>query len=148
MIPTISGANVQRIVFLAGCAQVTLALGSLAIPRALKWRLELAKTGPLTRQMFWTYAGYIFAINLSFGLISVFDRRELLNSSHLSILLCGFIAIYWISRVAIQFFYFDRSAFPAGNWNRLAEVVLVTLFILLSLIYSIAFYFNLHYTLS
>lgn len=127
---------------IAGLAQIALVAGSFAIPKVLNWRNELAQVQPLIKQMFWTYAAYILVINLCFGLLSVFDYRELVNGSTIVLLITGFIAVYWISRVLIQFFYFDRTNFPAGKWNRLAEVLLVALFIFLSIVYSLACYSN------
>ena len=134
--------NTQKLIFIAGLAQIALAAGSLAIPKILNWRIELAKVQPLIKQMFWTYAAYILVINLCFGLLSVFDPGELTNGSGLAMALTGFIAVYWISRVLIQFLYFDRANFPSGKWNRLGEIVLVVLFIFLSAVYSLAFYNN------
>jgi hypothetical protein len=134
--------NQHVLVFTAGLAQVTLAFGSLAIPKILKWTGELAKVQPLIRQMFWTYAAYIFVINLCFGLISLLDYKELTSTSNLATIITGFIAVYWISRVLIQFFYFDRKNFPPGILNKLAEVALVTLFVFLSVVYGAAFYTN------
>ncbi|RFZ84753.1 hypothetical protein DYU05_03870 [Mucilaginibacter terrenus] len=128
---------------LAGLGQVSLALGSLFIPGVLKWRSELSKVNPLIKQMFWVYAAYIFVINLSFGLLSIFCSNDLLSHSRLATIVTGFIAVYWLSRVAIQFFYFDRSALPSGKWQRVAEVVLVLLFTWFSLFYSFLFYVNL-----
>lgn len=127
---------------LAGIAQVVLVFGSFAIPAVLNWKAELAKVGVLTRQMFWTYAAYILAINLCFGLLSVFAAPELLNRSLMSLLVCGFVAVYWTSRVLIQFFYFDRASFPSGLWHRFAEILLILLFVFLSIVYSMACYFN------
>ena len=135
---------IQQLIRLAGLAQTTLVIGSVFIPKVLGWKGELAKVQPLIKQMFWTYAAYILVINLCFGLLSMFDYRELANGSNLAAIINGFIAAYWISRVLVQFFYFDRSNFPAGKWNKLAEVVLVLLFISLSAVYSFAFYFNFH----
>jgi len=132
----------QQCLYFAGLAQITLAIGSLAIPGILKWRTELAKVQPLIKQMFWTYAGYIFVINLCFGSLSLFDLKEITNGTTLAMLLTGFIALYWVSRVLIQFFYFDRANFPKGFWNTFAEIILVTLFIFLSVVYSLTFYIN------
>jgi hypothetical protein len=130
--------NLQKLIFLAGFAQVGLVIGSLSIPRLLNWRSELAKVQPLIKQMFWTYAAYILVVNLCFGLISIFDFKDLSNGSTLAIICDGFIAAYWISRVLIQFFYFDRTGFPKGNWYAAGEIVLVALFIFLGLVYSYA----------
>jgi len=134
--------NIQKLVWLAGLAQVGLVLGSLAIPTILKWKIELSKVQPLIRQMFWVYAAYIVVINLCFGFISIFDSHELTSGSGLASLITAFIAAYWISRVLIQFFYFDRTNFPIGKWNKLGEAALVTVFIFLSIVYSYAFYIN------
>ncbi|HMI04904.1 MAG TPA: hypothetical protein VK541_20615 [Pedobacter sp.] len=130
------------LILLAGIFQVVLVFGSIAIPKVLKWKTELAKVEVLIKQMFWTYAAYILVINLCFGLLSVFAVAELLNGSLMSLLVCGFIAVYWISRIFIQFLYFDRREFPMGIWHRVAEVILIILFLFLSIVYSMAFFYN------
>ena len=134
--------DTQELIWYAGLAQIALVLGTLAVPAILNWKLELAKVQPLIKQMFWVYAAYIMVINLCFGLVSVFDYRELTNHSHLSVLVTGFIAVYWISRVFIQFLYFDRAYFPNGKWHQLGEAALVSLFVFLSIVYSYAAYLN------
>lgn len=138
--------TLQQIVRLAGLAQVALAIGSLLVPKVLNWRAELAKVQPLIKQMFWTYAAYIFVINICFGVLSLFAYRDISNGSTLATLVTGFIAAYWISRVLIQFLYFDRSDFPNGNLHKFAEFILVSLFIVLSIVYSWAAYANFNLT--
>ena len=98
----------------AGAGQLVLVAASLAIPRVLRWPEDLARLRPLTRQVFWTYAGYIWATNLSFGLVSAFAPGWLLDRSPLAGAVCGFIAAYWGARLVIQFTYFDRSDAPQG----------------------------------
>ena len=56
------------LLILAGIGQLALALGSLTIPTVLGWREDTAKLKNLTRQVFWTYAGYTWATNVAFGL--------------------------------------------------------------------------------
>nr|WP_294949448.1 hypothetical protein [uncultured Mucilaginibacter sp.] len=132
----------HQLLQLAGLAQIVLAVVSVAIPKVLGWKPELAKLKTVVKQMVWVHGAYILVINLCLGLVSFFAAGDLLNGSLLAALLTGFIAVYWISRVLTQFFYFDRSAFPKGGFNLLAEVVLTTLFIVLSLTYSWVFYLN------
>ncbi|WP_345955410.1 hypothetical protein [Mucilaginibacter sp. PAMB04168] len=139
----LTAQNIRQMLLLAGVGQVILSLGSLAIPHILSWRKELAKVQPLIRQMFWTYAAYILVINFCFALVSLLARYDLTNKSTLAVLVNAFIALYWISRIGIQFLYFDRSHFPGGIWHKVGEVLLVALFFLLSIVYSCAFYFNL-----
>jgi hypothetical protein len=128
---------------ISGAGQLALALGSLAIPKVLAWKEKLEVLEPLVRQMFWTYAGYIFGINISFGIISLIASDELLNHSKLASFLSTLIAIYWIVRVFIQFFYFDRSSAPKGTIYILGEVGLVIGFIFLSMTYGLIAVYNL-----
>lgn len=129
-------------IFYAGLAQIALVLGSTAIPVVLNWKTELQKTNLLIRQIFWTYAGYILVINFSFGLLSVIGPDELLNKSFLAKAVTLFISVYWITRILIQFFYFDTSAAPKGMIYKLGEITLVTLFFFLATVYSWAFIYN------
>jgi hypothetical protein len=120
----------------AGAGQLMLVVASLAIPRVLWWPEDLARLRPLTRQVFWTYAGYIWSTNLSFGLVSAFAPHWLLDRAPPARAVCGFIATYWGARVAIQFAYFDRSDAPRGLRYTLAEAALIALFVALTLVYG------------
>jgi hypothetical protein len=128
----------ETIVLLAGVGQLALALGSLALPRILRWGEETAKLRPLTRQVFWTYAAYIWATNVCFGVVSALAPDRLLDGSPLARVVTGYIAAYWGARVLVQFLYFDRSGAPSGAFYKVAEAVLVGLFIFLTAVYGYA----------
>jgi len=130
-------------VWAAGLGQIALVLASPAIPRVLHWREEMAKVGPLTRQIFWTYAGYIWITNLCFGLLSALAPDLLLDRSPLAGAVSSFMAVYWGARLVIQFAVLDRSNAPAVWVCRLAEAGLVSLFVFLTLVYCSAAAFNL-----
>ena len=135
--------TLETLVWLAGVGQLGLVVGSLAIPRVLGWREQLAGLRPLIRQVFWTYAAYIWCTNLSFGLISALAPSALLDRSTLATAVTLFITAYWLGRVLIQFFYFDRHDAPQGRWIWVGETILVALFICLTLVYGAAFFNNL-----
>lgn len=135
--------DISFLIFLAGLAQIALVLGSLAIPKILNWKEELNKVQPLIKQIFWTYAGYILVTNLCFGLVSVFATKALIDKSVLATAVTGFICLYWLSRIAIQFFYFDRKNFPNGKTLLAGEILLVALFVFLTMVYGYSFYLNL-----
>ena len=128
--------SLHTFVVLAGVGQLALAAGSLAIPRILGWKEDTQKLKPLTRQVFWTYAGYIWTTNVCFGLVSTLGAGYLLDGSPLAAAVCLYIAIYWGARLIIQYTYFDRSGAPQGRLIKLGEVALVSLFAYLLLVYG------------
>jgi hypothetical protein len=126
----------RTLMVLAGVGQLGLALGSLAVPRILRWSEDTAKLRPLTRQVFWTYAAYIWTTNVAFGLLSTFAPALLLDRSPLARVVCAYITAYWAARLVVQFFYFDRSQAPTGALFTVAEALLVALFAVLTAVYG------------
>jgi hypothetical protein len=124
-------------ILLAGLGQLVLAAASLSLPRVLGWRAETAKLRPLTREVFWTYAAYIWATNVAMGLLSVLGPGWLLDRTPLARAVTGYITIYWGARLAIQFGWFGKNA-PPGALYRLGEAALMTLFLALTLTYGAA----------
>jgi hypothetical protein len=134
-----SPATLETLVRLAGVGQLLLVAASPAIPRTLGWREELARSvRPLTRQVFWTWAAYVWLTHLAFGLLSTFGAPLLVARTPLAGLVCAFIATWWGARLVIQFTYFDRKAAPPGPLGKLAEPALVSLFTGLLAVYGMA----------
>jgi hypothetical protein len=133
---------IQKSIFWCGVGHFVLCLVSMLIPRSLRWNDHLKNLQPLLKQMFWTYAAYILAINFWFGVISVFGNVELLNGSFLAKSLTLFIAVYWFARIGIQFLYFDKTEAPKGTIYTIGEIGLVSLFGVFTITYFLAFLFN------
>jgi hypothetical protein len=127
----------KALLVLAGVGQLALALGSLAIPGVLRWREETARLSPLTRQVFWTYAAYIWTSHVAFGLVSILLPQALLGSGPLAPWVTGFIALWWAARLVLQLLCFDRSARPPGALYAVAEAALTTAFVAFTVLYSI-----------
>jgi hypothetical protein len=53
------------LIVLAESVSFSSSIASMAIPKVLDWRRELTAVSPLTRSLFWTYAGYTLGIHLS-----------------------------------------------------------------------------------
>ena len=130
--------SLRTLLMAAGLGQLALAGASLAIPFVLKWREETSRLRPLMRQIFWTYAGYIWSFHVCFGLLSLLAPEWLLDRTPLAAAVCGFIAAYWSVRLVLQFTVIDRSSAPRGLRFVAAEAALVTLFVSLVTIYGFA----------
>lgn len=133
---------IAPLILIAGTAQLVLVAASVAIPRVLRWRDDLARTSPLLRRLFWVYAGYIWVTNLCFGLLSVAAPRALVDSSLLAACVVGYMGMYWAARLVIQFALF-RTVKPNGRLFRVAEAALVLLFVFLTSVYTAAAVLNL-----
>lgn len=92
----------------------------------------------MTRQVFWTYAGYILATNLFFAAVSMLAPRSLAGHSPLAAALTTFMALYWAARVAVQFLFFHRSGAANTFLFRAAEVLYVGGFAFFSAVYAYA----------
>ena len=119
----------------AGVSQLLLTAGSFAIPRCLRFSERTASLIPLMRQMFFTYAIYVLVSHLFFGIITLALADELLKGTPLANALLIFMGAWWVGRLVCQFFFFDRSGIPESRFNKSAEVVLVTLFVALVVVY-------------
>jgi len=128
----------ENLILLAGVGQLCVVLCSLAIPRLLDWPGQLRRLEPLTRQVFWTYAGYILATNLFFATVSMFASRPLAGHSPLAAALTTFMALYWGGRLAIQFLFFHRSGAADTLLFRAAEVLYVGGFLFFTAVYGYA----------
>jgi hypothetical protein len=123
---------------LAGLAQLAIASSSVFIPKVLGWREETARLRPLTRQVFWTYAAYILGIHVAFAALTLLAPRALIDGSTLARAVCAFIAVYWGTRLILQFAVYDRRSVAVRPLFRLAEVAYVGAFAYLAVVYSAA----------
>lgn len=119
---------------LAGIGQIILALASPALPRILRWREQTRRLEPLTRHVFWTYAGYILATNLCFGLLSLLAPGWLLDGAPLATAVAAYITLYWGARLVLQLVF--RKHAPAGLPYRLADGAVLVLFLYLTVVYA------------
>lgn len=128
----------ERAIVLAGAAQLALAVASLAIPRALHLKEELARLSPLPRSVCWLWGAYVWAAHVAFALVSMLDARALVSPSPLAAPVSGFLMMWWGVRLVAQFAWVDRRSAPDGAFAKLAEVALVALFASLTFVYAAA----------
>lgn len=129
--------------FLTGVGQVVMMAAVIPLPRWLDWRAETAKLGKVTRQVFWIYAGYIFATNIFIGLLTLAFAEELTNATTMSAALTGFMFLYWAVRLVLQLFVIDTEAAPEGILFVVGEKLLALSFLFFTATYGWALVHNL-----
>lgn len=121
----------------AGAGQLGVLVASALVPMRLNWKTELASLSRLHRQMYWVYGGYIVLAIIAFGLISLFNARELAAGGGLARGLCGYIAVFWGVRLLLQG-VFDARPHLTAWWLRIGYHTLSLLFLFLTLVYGYA----------
>ena len=130
--------NLATLLLLGGVCHFGILTASALVPRVLNWRDELLKLQPLCRHLVWTHGVFIVLVIVGFGLISVAAAPDLANGSRLARLVCGFIAAFWLARLAIQLFLFDARPFLTSLWLKLGYHGLTAVFAFLGLVYGCA----------
>jgi hypothetical protein len=92
----------------------------------LTWRRTLAPGA-----QWWQHAGYLFAW------LSLFNARELAGGSRLARWVCGYNAVFWGVRLALQWI-FDVKEHLSNWWLRVGYYALTILFAGFTLLYGFA----------
>ena len=125
------------LIFLAGAGQLGVLIASCLVPFQLKWKADLAVLPRLHRQMYWVYAGYVVLAIVAFGLISLCNAQELAGGSGLARGVCGYIAVFWGVRLALQG-VFDVKGFLTSWWLKMGYHTLTVLFVCFTVVYGMA----------
>lgn len=126
----------------AGFGFTMLVLASFWIPGILGWKEKLAGLTPLMRELFWTYAGYVFGSHVLFTVLSLGYHDWLLSGTPAAGVISAFICLWWTVRVYLQFFGFDLAEVEDSWFNRLAKHLLTLLFIYLMVFFGILTWWN------
>ncbi len=94
--------NLASLIFLAGCLQLFVLIASSLVPLRLNWRTSLDGLPRLHRQLYWIYGGYVVMGIIANGLVALVNADALADGSRLSRCVCGYIAIFWGVRLALQ----------------------------------------------
>jgi hypothetical protein len=94
--------NLPALITIAGFAQLSVLVASALVPIRLNWRYDLQTLNRLQRQMYWVYGGYVVLAIIAFGLICLFNARELASGSRLARSMCAYMAVFWGIRLALQ----------------------------------------------
>jgi hypothetical protein len=133
----------KSLLLIGGVLHFVILIASALTPRLLDWRANLATLHPFLRRLFWVYGCFIVLVIISFGALTLAHAGELASGEPLARSICAIIAIFWLARLAVQFFVFDARPFLATTFFRVGYHVLTPLFTALVLIYGCAA-LNLH----
>jgi hypothetical protein len=122
---------------LGGAVHLCILFASAMVPRVLDWRTQFAPLHPFLRRLFWVYGVFIVFTIVSFGVLSLAFTQELAAGSPLARGMCAVVAMFWLGRLAVQFFVFDARPFLTTAWLRAGYHALTVAFIVLPVPYAL-----------
>lgn len=129
-------ATLTSLIVLGGVCHFGILLASALLPRVLDWRRELARVSPLSRHVVWTHGVFIVLTIIAFGAISLANASTLAGGSALARWFCGFVAVFWLSRLVVQLFLFDARPYLTTRLLTLGYHGLTVVFAYLGFVYG------------
>jgi len=126
----------KTLLLIGGLLHFVILIASAMTPRVLDWRRNLAGLDPFLRRLFWVYGGFIVLVIVSFGSLTLSHADELASGEPISRTICAIIALFWLARLAVQFFVFDARPFLSTTFLRIGYHGLALLFTALVFIYG------------
>src|SRR5437879_2835683 len=120
---------------LAGAGQLCILVASSLVPFKLSLKRDLAPLPRLHRQLFWTYGGYVVLGIVALGTLSLTCADELASGSRLARAVCGYGAVFWGVRLALQA-VFDVEPHLTARWLALGYHTLTVLFLFFTAVYT------------
>jgi hypothetical protein len=133
MIPT---NTLQWLIRFGGVCHLSLLIAGALAMQVLNWRIELRRLCDLSRHMIWTHATFIVMTIVAFGVISLFNAGALASGGQLARWFCGFVAVFWGSRLVVQFFIFDARPHLTRRLLTVGYHTLTFVFAYLTLVYG------------
>lgn len=118
------------LIWAAGAVQLVILAANFALPEKLRCRENLARVSPMIRQVFIVHWTYILAILAIFSSLCFWFAPELAGASRMGHFLSVVIALFWLSRIPIQLFFYDselRRRHRVGDVSMLLAISFVVL---------------------
>ncbi len=128
--------NAELVLKLAALPHVGLIAAGLLMPRATGLWAETHKLSPFARGLFRTYYAFIGLCLVGFGAASWFLARELASGSSLARGACGFLAFFWLVRLAAAIWMLDVKPYLTNAWWRIGYHATNVVFAAMPLVYA------------
>ena len=125
-----------RLLILAGALHFTLLIAGAMMVRVLNWRTELRHVSALSRQIIWVHGAFVVIVILAFGALSIANAAALASGAMLARWVCGTISLFWLTRLMVQFFYFDAVPYLGRIVLKLGYHALTLLFAFFVAVYG------------
>jgi hypothetical protein len=124
-----------RAIWGAGAVHVGIMAANIPLPGRLRVRERLAEVPRFVRQIFYVHWVYIVIVLGMFAALCFGFAPELAGASGLGRFLSGFMAGFWLLRIGLQIFYYDREI---RRENRVLDLLYLGSLVVLVVIFGTA----------
>jgi len=130
-----TGGLMKELIWGAGAVHVGIIAANVPLPGRLQVQQKLAGVPRFVRQIFYVHWVYIVIVLGLFAALCFGFAPELAGASALGRFLSGFMAGFWLLRIGLQVFYYDREI---RRENRGLDMLYVVALIVLVGIFGLA----------
>ena len=123
------------LIWAAGFIQLAILAANFVVPGHLNCRENLAKVTPMIRSVFVVHWLYILAILVIFSALCFRFAPDLAGASRLGHFLSAAIALFWLPRIPIQLFVYDREL---RRRHRMGDVAMLLALCFIVVIFGVA----------
>lgn len=116
---------------IAGVLLIGLALLHAGFPRQFRWKEELASLGLLSRQVMYVHTLFIAITILLMGVLCLTSAGDLLSTPLGKRISLG-LALFWITRLIIQFFGYSSELWRGKTFETVIHIVFSIFWVYLS----------------
>jgi hypothetical protein len=121
---------------IAAALQLLILIASALTPRVLNWRKNLASLHPFLRRLFWVYGVFIVMMIIAFAILTFVHVEAMARGEPVARSLCLLIAVFWGTRLFVQFAIFDPRPFLTNWVYKAGYQALSVIFLFLTVVYG------------
>jgi hypothetical protein len=124
-----------RAIWGAGAVHLGIIAANVPLPSKLRVRERLAGVPRFVRQIFYVHWLYIVIVLGMFAALCFGFARELAGATAMGRFLSAFMAAFWLLRIGLQVFYYDREI---RRQNRVPDALYMVALVGLVLVFGTA----------
>lgn len=121
-----------------GYLLIGIALLHYFFPRYFKWKQELSSLSIINRQMMYIHTFFISLMLLLMGILCISSTADLLNTTLGKRVSLG-IAIFWVTRLWIQFFGYSSELWKGKSFETGAHIIFTIFWTYFSTIFILVY---------
>lgn len=120
---------------IVGVLLIGIAVMHVPFPRQFQWKKELVSLSLMNREMMYVHTLFVALTILLIGLLCLFSASDLVNTP-LGKRVCVGLAIFWGTRLIVQFFGYSSELWRGKVFETTMHIVFSILWVYVTVVFS------------